>query len=210
MITEHINKKVAFENLLIIRELFAEHEIPMFLTFGTLLGALREKDFIDHDDDVDIGVFERDRDVILALMPELEKRGFKLLYVRGERLYKLERRKTELDFFFTVSKKTLRGRRWDLEGKATIAARHLDRLDEIEFLGHRFPVPHDPLGVVRSLYGRTWNVPIPDSASRQDWSKRIKMVLRNPGKVFFYARRYFAGRRRARVLRSQSIRRQQD
>jgi lipopolysaccharide cholinephosphotransferase len=210
MSTGHMDKQVALENLLIIRDLFAEHGIPMFLTFGTLLGALREKDFIDHDDDVDVGVFERDRHAILALMPELEKRGFKLLYVRSERLYKLERRKTELDFFVAVSKRTLRGRRWDLEGKATIAARYLDRLDEIEFLGHRFPVPHVPLGVVRSLYGRTWIVPIPDSTSRQDWSKRIKMVLRNPGKVFFYARRYFAGRRRARVLRRQSIHRQQD
>jgi lipopolysaccharide cholinephosphotransferase len=210
MSTGHMDKQVAFENLLVIRDLFAEHGIPMFLTFGTLLGALREKDFIDHDDDVDVGVFERDRDAIMALMPELEKRGFKLLYVRGERLYKFERRTTELDFFVAASKRTLRGRRWDLEGKATIAARHLDRLDEIEFLGHRFPVPHDALGVVRSLYGRTWNVPIPDSTSRQDWSKRFKMVLRNPGKVFFYARRYFAGKQRARVLRRQSIRRQQD
>jgi len=97
------------------------------------------------------------------------KRGLKTRYVRGERVYKLERRAIKLDLFFAVPKQTLRGRRWDLEGKATIEARHLDRIEEIEFLGHRFPAPHDPLGVVRSLYGRTWNVPIPNSTSRQDW-----------------------------------------
>jgi lipopolysaccharide cholinephosphotransferase len=205
-----MNKRVAFENLLIIRDLFAEHGIPMFLTFGTLLGALREKDFIDHDDDVDIGVFARDRNAVLALVPELEKRGFKTYSVRGERVYKIKRRAIQLDLFFAVSKKTLRGRRWDLEGKATIAARHLDRLEEIEFLGHRFSVPDDPLGVVRSLYGRTWNVPIPDSTSRQDWSRRFKMVFRNPGKVFFYVRRFFAGKRRARALRRQLTRRASD
>lgn len=205
-----MDKKIALENLLILRDLFEKHGIPMFLNFGTLLGALREKDFIPHDDDVDVGVFARDRDAILALMPELEKLGFEMRYVRDERLYKLERRSSELDFFVAVPKKTLRGRRWDLEGKATIAARHLDRLDEIEFLGNRFPVPHDPLGVVRSLYGRTWNVPIPNSTSRQDWSKRIKMVLRNPEKVFFYVRRFFAGRRRARTLRRASNRKASD
>lgn len=210
MSTGRMNKQVALDNLLIIRDLFAERGIPMFLTFGTLLGALREKDFIDHDDDIDIGVFARDRDAILALIPELEKRGFKTRSVRGERVYKLERRAIQLDLFFEVPKHTLRGRRWDLEGKATIAARHLDRLEEIEFLGHRFPVPHDPLGVVRSLYGRTWNVPIPDSTSRQDWSRRIKMVFRNPGKVFFYVRRFFAGRRRARTLRHESTRKASD
>ena len=205
-----MDKQVALENLLIIRDLFAEHGIPMFLTFGTLLGALREKDFIDHDDDVDIGVFASDRNAILALMPELEKRGFKTYSVRGDRVYKVKRQAVQLDFFFTRPKKTLRGRRWDLEGKATIAVRHLDRLDEIEFLGHRFPVPHDPLGLVRSLYGRTWNVPIPDSTSRQDWSRRIRMVLRNPGRVFFYARRFFAGRRRARALKRQLTRKAPD
>ena len=205
-----MNKQVALDNLLIIRDLFAQREIQMFLTFGTLLGAIREKDFIDHDDDVDVGVFARDRDVILALMPELEKRGFKKYSVRGERVYKIKRRAIQLDLFFTVPKKTLRGRRWDLDGKTTIAARHLDRLEEIEFLGHCFPAPQDPLGVVRSLYGRTWNIPIPNSTSRQDWSRRIKMVFRNPGKVFFYARRFFAGRRRARTLRRESTRKVSD
>ena len=205
-----MNKQIALENLLIIRDLFAERGIPMFLTFGTLLGAFREKDFIAHDDDVDLGVFARDRDVILALMPELENRGFRILSTRGNRVYKLKRRAIQVDIFFVATKWTLRGRRWDLEGKATIAARYLDRLEEIEFLGHRFPVPHDPLGVVRSLYGRTWNVPIPDSTSRQDWSRRIKMVFRNPGKVFFYARRFFAGRRRARTLRRESTRKAPD
>ena len=174
------------------------------------MGAVREKDFINHDDDVDVGVFARDRDAILALMPELEKRGFKTYSVRGERVYKIKRRAIQLDLFFTVPKKTLRGRRWDLDGKTTIAARHLDRLEEIEFLGHCFPAPHDPLGVVRSLYGRTWNIPIPNSTSRQDWSRRIKMVFRNPGKVFFYARRFFAGRRRARTLRRESTRKASD
>jgi lipopolysaccharide cholinephosphotransferase len=205
-----MNKQVALDNLLIIRDLFAERGIPMFLTFGTLLGAIREKDFIAHDDDVDVGVFARDRGDILALIPELENRGFRMRSVRDERVYKLERQAIKLDLFCAVPKKTFRGRRWDLDGKTTIAAEHLDGLEEIEFLGHHFPVPHDPRGVIRSLYGRTWNVPIPDSTSHQDWSKRIKMVFRNPAKFFFYTRRFFAGRRRARTLRRESIRKASD
>jgi lipopolysaccharide cholinephosphotransferase len=203
---EHMNKQVALNNLLIIRDLFAARGIPMFLTFGTLLGAIREKDFIAHDDDVDVGVFSRSRDAILTLIPELENRGFRMRSVRDERVYKLERQAIKLDLFCAVPKKTFRGRRWDLDGKTTIAARYLDGLEEIEFLGHRFPVPQDPRGVIRSLYGRTWNVPIPDSTSRQDWSRRIKMIFRNPAKVFFYARRFLAGRRRARTLRRESTR----
>lgn len=196
MSSGHMDKRIALENLLIVRDRFAAAGIPMFLSFGTLLGALREKDFIAHDDDVDVGVFSRDRDRIVALMPELEKRGFSTRYVRHARHYKLERQGTELDFFFAEEKRTLRGRRWDLEGRATIAARHLDAFDEIEFLGHRFPVPRDPLTVVKNLYGKTWNVPIANSTSRQDWAGRLAKALKNPGKIPFYVRRYFAGRRR--------------
>ncbi len=181
MSSGHMDKKITLANALLVRDSFAAGGIPMFLTFGTLLGALREKDFIAHDDDVDIGVFERDRDRIAALMPELERLGFSTRYVRHGRHYKLERLGTELDFFFAEEKRMLRGRRWDLEGRATIAARHLDRFDEIEFLGHRFPVPSDPLAVVKSLYGRTWDVPIPNASSRQDWSGRLRKVIENPG-----------------------------
>ena len=37
---------------------FSDAEIDFWLTFGTLLGAVREHDFIAHDMDIDVGVFD--------------------------------------------------------------------------------------------------------------------------------------------------------
>lgn len=39
-----------------------EHQIPFFLMYGTLLGAVRDQDFISWDGDVDIAILGRDQD----------------------------------------------------------------------------------------------------------------------------------------------------
>ncbi|OHD13303.1 MAG: hypothetical protein A2Z96_03120 [Spirochaetes bacterium GWB1_48_6] len=189
-----INREIALKNLTIARDILGAKGIPMFLHFGTLLGALREKDFIAHDDDTDVGVYGSDKKAIQALIPALKAAGFEIVYTRDERLYKFKRQGEDLDFFFAYEKKNLFGRRWDLEGRASIPARHLDTLDETEFLGERFKVPHDPYAVVRNLYGRTWNVPIAHFPSRVDWRQRLAKLRNNPGKFFFYIRRFLTDR----------------
>ncbi|MEG7862597.1 LicD family protein [Bacillus mobilis] len=50
-------EKYGVECLLIIREIFKAHNQEFWLDYGTLLGAIREKDFISHDLDMDIGTF---------------------------------------------------------------------------------------------------------------------------------------------------------
>ena len=55
-----MNKEIAFKNLKEARDLLNKLNISWFLMGGTLLGFMREKDFIPHDDDMDIGVFIQD------------------------------------------------------------------------------------------------------------------------------------------------------
>lgn len=65
-----------FQKILSILE---EEKIEFFLVFGTLLGAIREKDFIKHDLDLDFGVWENNN---FEKMREcLEKKGF---YLKSE------------------------------------------------------------------------------------------------------------------------------
>ncbi len=63
------------EALHILHQAFSEAGITYWLEFGTLLGAIREHDFIPTDDDIDIGVFYSD---CKKVQETLLKAGFRL------------------------------------------------------------------------------------------------------------------------------------
>lgn len=75
-----------------------------WLEFGTLLGAVREKNFINHDLDIDIGVFKSEFSQQVSEV--LEKKGFQKVhsfYLKGsgevvEETY--EYKKVSIDLFF--------------------------------------------------------------------------------------------------------------
>lgn len=52
------NKEGALKDLKIIKEVFEKQGVKFFLAYGTCLGAVRDKDFIEWDDDIDLGVIE--------------------------------------------------------------------------------------------------------------------------------------------------------
>jgi hypothetical protein len=116
-------------------------------------------------------------------------------------MYKLERKGEELDFFLAFKKRFAFIPRWDIDGRVTIPARFLDSLSTVDFLGQSFSAPSDPIGFLRNLYGKTWNVPIRNTTSRIGWVTRIKK-LKNPFKVFFYGKRFISEKiRKARIAR---------
>jgi len=212
---EFINREVSLENMILAQEILRKYGIEPFLHYGTALGAVREKDFIAHDNDVDFGLFGRDKETFLRAVPELEANGFSIKYIRDDgyektidltnternfRMYKLLRKDQVLDFFMAFKKCTLFGRRWDIDGRVTIPYRFLSSLDSIEFLGHEFATPHDVVGFLKNLYGKTWNVPIRNTTSRIGWVTRLKK-LRNPLKLPFYIKRYLKEKQRKKELK---------
>lgn len=68
-----------------------QHNVMYWLDFGTLLGAIREKGFIAHDNDIDIGVKFEDRE---KFQQAITSAGFKLtrefLIKDGEHLIGIE------------------------------------------------------------------------------------------------------------------------
>ncbi|MGM3216305.1 LicD family protein [Pseudomonas sp. PhalM4] len=63
-------KDVAREMSLTLRSLAEEGGIDLYLDFGTLLGAFRERDFIPWDDDIDFSVNDEQFDAFIALVRE--------------------------------------------------------------------------------------------------------------------------------------------
>ncbi|NJP39902.1 LicD family protein [Oscillospiraceae bacterium HV4-5-C5C] len=65
--------------LKIIDQVCQAENIPYFLLFGTLLGAVRHQGFIPWDDDIDLGVWRKDYDRLLsALQTKIQKEAFEV------------------------------------------------------------------------------------------------------------------------------------
>jgi hypothetical protein len=76
-------KAVVVDIMQCVHDVFTEHNIPYFLDYGSLLGAIRHKGFIPWDDliDIDAGVLASDEDRIIALKPVIkEKCGYVLIH----------------------------------------------------------------------------------------------------------------------------------
>jgi len=75
------NKQKKFNNALLAAKAALDAAgIPFHLHSGTALGAHREKRFIPHDEDIDLGVFEEDYNHNLA--SEMYKHGFEIKHLK--------------------------------------------------------------------------------------------------------------------------------
>ncbi len=68
---------------------FQNKSIRYWLVDGTLLGAYRHKGMIPWDDDLDIGIFEEDLEVLLSAKDELLNSGLELSYYGVPGIYKI-------------------------------------------------------------------------------------------------------------------------
>jgi phosphorylcholine metabolism protein LicD len=91
------NEKELVESLKQIKNLFEEHSIEYWLDTGTLLGAVREKKFIEWDYDVDIGTWTDNLLQITNIFDKIRKLGFEICYFQYEQCIKILREKSEVD-----------------------------------------------------------------------------------------------------------------
>ena len=150
----------------------------VFLNFGTLLGAYRDKGFIPYDCDLDAGILAKN---IPENMPEiLQKHGFKHVkqfYLKEtgkivEDVYNYKG--VQIDFFIYFEKDDelycYLGRRHETKTpeKANAEDGFPSRLSwggnagfsESEFLGHRFFIPANAAQWLEDVYGASYMTPI--------------------------------------------------
>jgi hypothetical protein len=143
--------------------------LPAFISFGTLLGAVRSGHLIGHDNDVDLGYlssYTNPVDVIresIRVEHVLRRRDWQVVRQNGGFLAlflpQADGSSRNLDVFSCFIVNGWLHQVHDIRTKADRSA--VLPLREIEFEGRLMPAPAKPEVFLRAAYGRHWRVPDP-------------------------------------------------
>lgn len=153
-----INKEIASKNLSAIRSILNEERINFMLIAGTLLGAIRENDFISHDEDIDLAFLEEDKQEVIDVLPKIINSGFCIARYDIRGLISIIKNGEYIDFYFFRSVKgenllrTCCG--WLIPDK------FLRNHTQWEFKGETYTIPKDYIEYLKYEYGLNWETPI--------------------------------------------------
>jgi phosphorylcholine metabolism protein LicD len=157
---KQINREIAKENLELFNSIIEKTNIKYGLIFGTLLGAIRENNFIEHDEDTDLFLLSEYKEDFLKLLKQFKKIGLEVIRYESD-LISLMRKDEYIDVY-TFQKKRI----WlfkevrFFEKKYQIDAKHLENTKILNFIGINIPVPNESEKFLKKIYGSNWRTPI--------------------------------------------------
>lgn len=177
-----LDKKVAKDNLLTLKKVFDAKHLNFYLMYGTLLGAIREKDFIEFDIDIDVIVFDEEK--LVKCIPELLKEGLVLVrFEKATKTYSFMKNECYIDVYVVTNIEGVSGRFYQrLHGKL-FPKKYFKSFTKLNFLGVNFEIPNNAGKLMEYLYGGTWNIPIENKPSIDEpmyifiIKKVIKVIL---------------------------------
>ena len=174
-------KQLARELVLFLHALTDANGIDLHLDFGTLLGAVRDHDFIAWDDDIDFSIVDHQFDAAIALvsanrhlLPQADRVvwSIELISAHGRGVV-LRLTCNNLDGSERlIPFETDLIRREPRDGYAVAIGsmpewycplHHFQQHDSIEVFGQTLKAPHDALGYLDFVYGN-WRTPRKDMA----------------------------------------------
>lgn len=154
---KRIDKKVALENLKVILDIMKKNCVRITPACGSLLGIIREGDFIDWDEDIDLNVLEEDIEAFKNSLWDLREAGFELF--RCERcghLYSIRRNGEYVDFY--IMRKISPEVRTNM-GPDFVLDKHLINLMDYDFKGVTIQIPVEYENYLTLMYG-DWRTPV--------------------------------------------------
>lgn len=157
---EYIDRDVCRRNLLDVKAVLDKHNIKFWLVYGTLLGATREGDFIAHDTDTDLGVYEEDRKQFIIALKEILGLGFKLIRTRApDDRATIMREDEYIDFGIFRVERDDRGREYYVYQDNREYGQSFETLKPQFFLDEEFLVPTAAEELLLRWYGKDWRRP---------------------------------------------------
>ena len=175
-----IDRNIALENLQIIDSILSENAIFWQVCWGTLIGIVRDHDFIEWDEDVDIVILSEEEDKFKDLLWELKEKGFELIRHERGGLYSISRKGEYTDFY--VIRKASNEIRYTIDGGYLLENQIRDTID-IDFKGLKLSIPKNYDELLTFYYG-DWRIP------KQYYFTDMSFVHRLKAKLNYYSRLY--------------------
>ena len=158
--------------------IFEENKIETFLNFGSLLGIVRDKKFMEYDDDIDYGIIVDEKFSWEIIEKILEKnniykvRQFKYKNIITEQTYKYENLTIDLFACFPEKEKLIsyfyyreRGVIYNSKYEYSVASLNLYKFNNtkiINFDNIKCRIPENAEKYLASIYSDDWKVPNPN------------------------------------------------
>lgn len=154
---KQMDRNVAFENFKIVIRILREAGVRVSPAYGTLLGVIRENNFIEWDEDIDLFILSEDKDKLLNALWDMDKEGLKLVReTRCGHLFSVMKNGEYIDFYImdSISPEVRTG-----YGDLFMLEKHLTDLIDYDFRGLTISVPRQYEECLEFLYG-DWRTPV--------------------------------------------------
>lgn len=145
-------------------------DLEYFVSFGTLLGIVRDNNLIEGDDDIDFYVNIKDREKLINLLTQNNvKIDFELKINKGKYFLQIKRLinndVTIADFYFYESDIEINHiiERWNFDGRTQDESTYLRipkifiyPIKKIKFKNNELTIPAEPKLLCELLYGKSW------------------------------------------------------